>query len=55
MNNKFLVYTGGIVGILLLTFILSIVPESFNFFREDKSAMFVFTLTVIMIMLMKLS
>ena len=51
MNNKFTVYAGGIVGIILLTFLLSVVPESFNFFREEKSAMFVFTLIVIMIML----
>ena len=51
MNNKYQVYAGGIVGILLLTFALSAVPESFNFFREEKSAMFAFTLTVIMIML----
>ena len=51
MNNKFAVYSVGIVGIILLTFLLSVVPDSFNFFREDKSAMFVFTLIVIMIML----
>ena len=51
MNNKFAVYSGGIVGIILLTFLLSVVPDSFNFFREEKSAMFVFTLIVIMIML----
>ena len=51
MNNKFAVYAGGIVGIILLTFLLSVIPDSFNFFREEKSAMFVFTLIVIMIML----
>ena len=51
MNNKFVVYSVGIVGIILLTFLLSVVPDSFNFFREEKSAMFVFTLIVIMIML----
>ena len=51
MNNKFTVYAGGIVGIILLTFLLSVIPDSFNFFREEKSAMFVFTLIVIMIML----
>ncbi len=51
MNNKFAVYSVGIVGIILLTFLLSVVPDSFNFFREEKSAMFVFTLIVIMIML----
>ena len=51
MNNKFTVYSGGIVGIILLTFLLSVIPDSFNFFREEKSAMFVFTLIVIMIML----
>ena len=51
MNNKFTVYAGGIVGIILLTFLLSVMPDSFNFFREEKSAMFVFTLIVIMIML----
>jgi hypothetical protein len=51
MNNKFTVYAGGIVGIILFTVLLSVVPDSFNFFREEKSAMFVFTLIVIMIML----
>ena len=51
MNNKYQVYAGGIGGILLLTFALSSVPDSLNFFREEKSAMFAFTLTVIMIML----
>jgi len=51
MNNKFTVYAGGIFGIILLTFLLSVIPDSFNFFREEKSAMFVFTLIVIMIML----
>ena len=51
MNNKFTVYAGGIVGIILLTFLLSVIPDSFNFFREEQSAMFIFTLIVIMIML----
>ena len=51
MNNKFTVYAVGIVGIILLTFLLSVVPDSLNFFREEQSAMFVFTLIVIMIML----
>tara|TARA_B100000700_G_C15041924_1_gene855731 strand:+ start:88 stop:963 length:876 start_codon:yes stop_codon:yes gene_type:complete len=51
MNNKLTVYAGGIVGIILLTFLLSVTPDSFNFFREEKSVMFVFTLIVIMIML----
>ena len=51
MNNKYQVYAGGIVGILLFTLALSALPESLNFFREEKSAMFAFTLTVIMIML----
>ena len=51
MNNKYQVYVGGIVGILLFTLALSALPESLNFFREEKSAMFAFTLTVIMIML----
>ena len=51
MNNKFTVYSLGIVGIVLLTLALSVMPDSLNFFREDKSAMFVFTLIVIMIML----
>ena len=51
MNNKFTVYALGIVGIVLLTLALSVMPDSLNFFREDKSAMFVFTLIVIMIML----
>ena len=50
MNNKYQVYAGGIVGILLFTLALSALPESLNFFREEKSAMFAFTLTVIMIM-----
>ena len=51
MNNKYQFYAGGIVGILLFTLALSALPESLNFFREEKSAMFAFTLTVIMIML----
>jgi small nuclear ribonucleoprotein E len=51
MNNKFTVYAVGIVGIILFTVLLSLIPDSFNFFREEKSAMFVFTLVVIMIML----
>ena len=51
MNNKYQVYAGGKVGILLFTLALSALPESLNFFREEKSAMFAFTLTVIMIML----
>ena len=51
MNNKYQVYAGGIVGILLFTLALSALPESLNFFREEKSAMFAFTLSVIMIML----
>jgi len=51
MNNKFTVYAVGIIGIILLTFLLSVVPDSLNFFREEQSAMFVFTLIVIMIML----
>ena len=51
MDNKYQVYAGGIVGILLFTLALSALPESLNFFREEKSAMFAFTLTVIMIML----
>ena len=51
MNNKYQIYAGGIVGILLFTLALSALPESLNFFREEKSAMFAFTLTVIMIML----
>jgi len=51
MNNKYQVYAMGIVGILLFTLALSSLPDSLNFFREEKSAMFAFTLTVIMIML----
>ena len=51
MNNKFTVYAGGIVGIILLTFLLSVITDSFNFFREEKSSNFVITLIVIMIML----
>ena len=38
MNNKYQVYAGGLVGILLLTFALSSLPDSLNFFREEKSA-----------------
>ena len=51
MNNKYTVYALGIVGIILFTLALSVVPDPLNFFREDKSAMFIFTLMVIMIML----
>lgn len=51
MNNKYTVYALGIVVIILFTLALSAVPDSLNFFREDKSAMFIFTLMVIMIML----
>ena len=51
MNNKYTIYALGIVGIIIFTLALSVIPDSLNFFREDKSAMFIFTLMVIMIML----
>ena len=36
MNNKFTVYAGGIVGIILLTFLLSVIPDSFNFLEKKN-------------------
>ena len=51
LDKKYTVYAVGILFIVAFTVGLSMLPNSVNFFKEEKSAMFVLTLSVIFIML----
>ena len=51
LDKKYNFYAVGILFIVVFTVGLSMLPNSFNFFKEEKSAMFVLTLSVIFIML----
>ena len=51
LDKKYTVYAVGILFIVAFTVVLSMLPNSVNFFKEEKSAMFVLTLSVIFIML----
>ena len=51
LDKKYTIYSVGILFIVALTAGLSMLPNSVNFFKEEKSAMFVLTLSVIFIML----
>ena len=51
LDKKYTIYTVGILFIVAFTVGLSMLPNSVNFFKEEKSAMFVLTLSVIFIML----
>ncbi len=51
LDKKYTIYAAGILFIVAFTVGLSMLPSSVNFFKEEKSAMFVLTLSVIFIML----
>ena len=51
LDKKYTIYAVGILFIVAFTVVLSMLPNSVNFFKEEKSAMFVLTLSVIFIML----
>ena len=51
LDKKYITYIVGILLIIVFTIILTMLPSSINFFKEEKSAMFVLTLSVIFIML----
>ena len=51
LDKKYTIYSVGILFIVAFTVGLSMLPNSVNFFKEEKSAMFVLTLSVIFIML----
>lgn len=51
LDKKYTIYAIGILFIVAFTVGLSMLPNSVNFFKEEKSAMFVLTLSVIFIML----
>ena len=51
LDKKYTIYAVGILFIVAFTVGLSMLPSSVNFFKEEKSAMFVLTLSVIFIML----
>tara|TARA_B100000941_G_scaffold288452_1_gene265377 strand:- start:173 stop:1054 length:882 start_codon:yes stop_codon:yes gene_type:complete len=51
LGKKYTIYATGILFIVAFTVGLSMLPNSVNFFKEEKSAMFVLTLSVIFIML----
>jgi len=50
LDKKYTIYAAGILFIVAFTVGLSMLPSSVNFFKEEKSAMFVLTLSVIFIM-----
>ena len=51
IDKKYTTYIVGIFLIIAFTILLTMLPSSINFFKEEKSAMFVLTLSVIFIML----
>ena len=51
LDKKYTTYIVGIFLIIVFTILLTMLPSSINFFKEEKSAMFVLTLSVIFIML----
>ena len=51
LDKKYTIYAVGFLFIVAFTVGLSMLPNSVNFFKEEKSAMFVLTLSVIFIML----
>ena len=51
LDKKYTIYAVGILFIVAFTVVLSLLPDSVNFFKEEKSAMFVLTLSVVFIML----
>ena len=51
LDKKYTTYIVGIFLIIVFTILLTMLPPSINFFKEEKSAMFVLTLSVIFIML----
>ena len=51
LDKKYTTYIIGILIIIAFTILLTLLPSSVNFFKEEKSAMFVLTLSVIFIML----
>ena len=51
LDKKYTTYVVGIFIIIAVTLFLTSLPSSVNFFKEEKSAMFVLTLSVIFIML----
>lgn len=51
LDKKYTIYAVGILFIVAFTVVLSMLPNSVNFFKEEKSAMFVLTLSVVFIML----
>ena len=51
LDKKYTIYAVGILFVGAFTVGLSMLPSSVNFFKEEKSAMFVLTLSVIFIML----
>ena len=51
LDKKYTTYILGIFLIIGFTILLTLLPSSINFFKNEKSAMFVLTLSVIFIML----
>ena len=51
LDKKYTAYIVGIFLIIGFTILLTLLPSTINFFKEQKSAMFVLTLSVIFIML----
>ena len=51
LDKKYTTYIIGIIFIIAFTLVLTMLPSSVDFFKDEKAAMFVLTLSVIFIML----
>ena len=51
LDKKYTTYIIGIIFIIAFTIVLTMLPSSVDFFKDEKAAMFVLTLSVIFIML----
>ena len=51
LDKKYTTYIIGIIFIIAFTLVLTMLPPSLDFFKDEKAAMFVLTLSVIFIML----
>ena len=51
LDKKYTTYIIGIIFIIAFTVVLTMLPSSVDFFKDEKAAMFVLTLSVIFIML----
>ena len=51
LDKKYTTYIVGIIFIIAFTVVLTMLPSSVDFFKDEKAAMFILTLSVIFIML----